>query len=298
MKLTRKEFIGGTAAFAAASHFFPTLAMGGKKETIKIRQIRNATLRVRFGGVEFLIDPWLASKSEGMTFRKGPFASEVVDPAQLDIVMPMCELPMPLADVLSGVDAYVLTHLHPDHFDMAADGTAGAKLDKAVPLFVQNDTEVAVMKRSGFKDVQTFTDDGVAFRGVTLTRTFARHGTKTPCGPASGVFFTSPAEKKSLWILGDTIWCDETAKAMSTLKPDVVVLNACAAQFKTYGRLIMDDADVESVCRAAPDATVIASHMDTVAHASLTRKTLHAALKRRGLASRVLMPDDGKEYSL
>ena len=72
------------------------------------------------------------------------------------------------------------------------------------------------------------------------------------------------------------------------------VLNACAAQLKTYGRLIMDDADVESVCRAAPNATVIASHMDTVAHASLTRKTLKAALEERGLASRVLMPDDGE----
>ena len=84
---------------------------------------------------------------------------------------------------------------------------------------------------------------------------------------------------------------------MAALKPDVVVLNACAAQLKTYGRLIMDDADVESVCRAAPNATVIASHMDTVAHASLTRKTLRAALERRGFASRVLMPDDGEEYT-
>ena len=267
---------------------------GTKK--MKIKQIRNATLRVTFGGVKFLVDPWLVSKAEGFTFGQGPFASEVVDPAQLNIVMPMCELPIPLSDVLLGVDAYVLTHLHPDHFDMAADGTVGAKLDKTVPLFVQNDNEVAVMKRSGFKDVQTFTDDGVAFRGVTLKRTFARHGTKTPCGPASGVFFTSPAEKKSLWILGDTIWCDETVEAMAALKPDVVVLDACAAQLKTYGRLIMDDADVESVCRAAPNATVIASHMDTVAHASLTRRTLKAALEKRSLAKRVLIPDDGEVY--
>ena len=38
------------------------------------------------------------------------------------------------------------------------------------------------------------------------------------------------------------------------------------------------------------------SHMDTVAHATLTRKTLRAALERRGLAKRVLMPDDGEEY--
>ncbi len=246
---------------------------------MKIKQIRNATLRVNLGGVEFLIDPWLIGKSEGFTFGQSPFASEVVDPAQLDIVMPMCELPIPLADVLSGVDAYV-----------------GAKLDKGVPTFVQNDDEVAVMKHSGFSDVRTFTDEGVLFRNVTLKRTFAKHGTKTPCGPASGVFFSSLLESKSLWILGDTIWCDEVAKTMAELKPDVVILNACAAQLKTYGRLIMDDADVESVCRAAPNATVIASHMDTVAHASLTRKTLKAALERRGLAKRVLMPEDGEAY--
>ena len=262
---------------------------------MKIRQIRNATLRVRFGGVEFLIDPWLVSKAEGFTFGQSPFASEVVDPAQLDIVMPMCELQIPLADVLSGVDAYVLTHLHPDHFDMAPDGTVGAKLDKGVPIFVQNEREVGVIRHSGFSDVRTFTDEGVSFRSVTLKRTYAKHGTKEPCGPASGVFFTSPSETKSLWILGDTIWCDEVAKTMAELKPDVVILNACAAQLKTYGRLIMDDADVESVCRAAPNATVIASHMDTVAHASLTRKTLKTALERRGFASRVLMPDDGEE---
>ena len=251
---------------------------------MKIKQIRNATLRINLGGVEFLIDPWLIGKSEGFTFGQSPFASEVVDPAQLDIVMPMCELPMPLADVLSGVDAYVLTHLHPDHFDMAPDGTVGAKLDKGVPIFV------------GFADVRMLTDDGVTFNGVTLKRTYAKHGTKEPCGPASGIFFSAPGERKTLWILGDTIWCDEVAKTMAELKPDVVILNACAAQLKTYGRLIMDDADVESVCRAAPNATVIASHMDTVAHASLTRKTLKAALERRGLVSRVLMPDDGEAY--
>ncbi len=263
---------------------------------MKIKQIRNATIRISFGGVEFLVDPWLPSRSEGFTFRQGGFADEVVDPLTLDTVMPMCDLPRPVSEVLSGVDAYLLTHLHPDHFDIAPDGTVGAKLDKSVPLFAQNEREVGVMKKSGFADVRMLTDDGVTFNGVTLKRTYAKHGTKEPCGPASGIFFTAPGENKTLWILGDTIWCDEVAKTMAELKPDVVILNACAAQLKTYGRLIMDDADVEAVCRAAPNATVIASHMDTVAHASLTRKTLKAALERRGLASRVLMPDDGEAY--
>ena len=263
---------------------------------MKIKQIRNATLRINFGEADFLIDPWLISRAEGFSFAQTPFASEVVDPVQLDIVMPMCELPLPLPEVLGGVDAYLLTHLHPDHFDMTRGGTAGAKLDKDVPIFVQNDDEVGVMKMSGFADVRMLADDGVTFKDVTLKRTYAKHGTKEPCGPASGVFFSSPAESKTLWILGDTVWCDEVAETMAELKPDVVILNACAAQLKTYGRLIMDDADVESVCRAAPNATVIASHMDTVAHASLTRKALKAALENRGLASRVLMPDDGEAH--
>ena len=69
---------------------------------MRIKQIRNATLRVTFGGVEFLVDPWLVSKAEGITFGHGPYASEVVDHAHLDIVMAMCELPLPLADVLAG----------------------------------------------------------------------------------------------------------------------------------------------------------------------------------------------------
>ena len=33
-----------------------------------------------------------------------------------------------------------------------------------------------------------------------------------------------------------------------------------------------------------------------ISHASLTRKTLKAALERRGLVSRVLMPEDGEAY--
>lgn len=93
---------------------------------VKIKQIRNATLRVSFGGLDFLIDPWLIGKDEGFTFRQGGFAAEVVDEATLDLVMPMRELPVPLAEVLGGVDAYILTHLHPDHFDMSPDGMVGA----------------------------------------------------------------------------------------------------------------------------------------------------------------------------
>ena len=79
-------------------------------------------------------------------------------------------------------------------------------------------------------------------------------------------------------------------------KPDVVVLNACDAELVDYGRLIMDDADVERVALAAPDASIVASHMDVVAHACLTREELKASFAKRGI-ERVLVPEDGETLS-
>ncbi len=61
-----------------------------------------------------------------------------------------------------------------------------------------------------------------------------------------------------------------------------------------YGRLIMDDADLYEVYKAAPDAAIIASHMDNVPHATLTRKTLQERLAARGISQTILIPEDGE----
>ena len=60
----------------------------------------------------------------------------------------------------------------------------------------------------------------------------------------------------------------------------------------------MDDNDLANVCAAAPEAVVIASHMDNVPHATLTRKTLSRKLKKKGLLDRVRIPDDGEVYTI
>lgn len=52
--------------------------------------------------------------------------------------MPMCDLPMPVEDVLAGVDAVIPTHLHSDHIDMTPEGIGGP-IDKLLPIFVQNE---------------------------------------------------------------------------------------------------------------------------------------------------------------
>jgi L-ascorbate metabolism protein UlaG (beta-lactamase superfamily) len=51
--------------------------------------------------------------------------------------------------------------------------------------------------------------------------------------------------------------------------------------------------DVAQVCRAAPEARVIAVHMEAINHCLLTRADLAEALDERGLAGRVEIPADG-----
>lgn len=221
---------------------------------MKIQLIRNAMIKITYGGVTFLVDPWLAEKGSMGTFRQlraaGMDFSPVVE-EQWDIPMPMCALPFQRETVLAGVDAYIVTHLHPDHVDMLLDGTVGAPLDHSVPLFVQSADDGVVFTRSGFSDVRVL--DGA----------------------------------------GDTIWYDGVAETLAAHQPGVIVLNACAARLEGYGRLIMDGHDVGEVRRAAPDADIAVVHMDTVAHACLTRQSLRLYLDAHGLGE-VRMPADGE----
>lgn len=263
---------------------------------MKFQQIRNATTKIEYAGMTFLIDPWLAEKGAMGSFRSlqvQEFAPPL--PEQWDIPMPMCALPMDADSILAGVDAYILTHVHPDHIDMSPDGTCGAPLDHGTPLWVQNEGDKAVMTRSGFADVRILTEGGADVNGVCLRKIIGRHGTERPCGPSCGVILEAAGEP-TVYAAGDTIWYDAVEQALTAYKPDVIIVNACAARLSAYGRLIMNADDVEKVCRACPDAAVIASHMDTVSHASLTRRSLRLILDDRGL-KQVRVPADGEIYA-
>ena len=99
-------------------------------------------------------------------------------------------------------------------------------------------------------------------------------------------------EEKTLYIAGDTIYYDEVEQILLTQQPDIVVLNCCAAT-TVFGRLIMHDKDVAQVCRAVPDATVIASHMDSVNHALIFSDDLRRFAKEHQL-SRLHVPVNGE----
>lgn len=260
---------------------------------MEIEQVRNATLKIHYNGKTFLVDPWLAKKWEFGSFADIPGQPYTTpDPVKMNIPMPLCNLPYDKEKVLEGVDYYIVTHIHPDHIDMALDGTVGADLDKNIPLFVQNEADKKVFEKSGFKDVRVLTE--TTLDGVTLIKTPARHGTVIPCGESMGVIFKADQEK-TLYIAGDTVWYEGVQETILEYKPQVIDLNACAAETIENGRLIMGDEDVQCVAKTAPDATLLISHMDTVAHATITRRQMRGLLAGRGVDS-YLMLDDGTSW--
>ncbi|UQZ37576.1 hypothetical protein C2I18_17710 [Paenibacillus sp. PK3_47] len=252
---------------------------------MKIQLIRNASLWLEYGGVTFLIDPM--------------FSGQGVNPPIVNTANgrrnPLVPLPEPAGRWLAP-DAVVLTHLHQDHWDQAA----AELLPQDLPLLCQEGDQNHIAGQ-GFQNI-TEVKDGAAltFRGVTLTRTGGRHGSGEIgelMGKVSGFVFRAEGEPV-LYLAGDTIWCGEVREALDEHQPDIVIVNAGGAEFLTGGPITMNEQDVVDVCRYAPEASVIAVHMEAINHCLVTRGQLKARLEREGLGSRVALPLDGEWLEL
>lgn len=260
-----------------------------------IEQIRNATIKIHYGNKVFLVDPWLAPKDSFGSFASLPesIPFKTRDSQKSFISMPICELPKSVDEILSGVDYYIVTHIHPDHIDMNLDGTVGGLLNKKIPLLAQNEEDANIFKSSGFENVMILSENGLSIGNINITKVPALHGVNIPCGSAMG--FMMEGEDKTLYVAGDTVWYEKVAENLNKFKPEIIVLNACAAELIDFGRLIMDAEDVKKVIQSSPDSEIILSHMDNVAHASLSRTSLGDELKESGVfSSKIKLPEDGE----
>jgi L-ascorbate metabolism protein UlaG (beta-lactamase superfamily) len=247
---------------------------------MRIEFLRHATMVVSMAGKRILVDPMLGPAGDM------PPIPDTPNPQR----NPLVPLPAILDELVAGTDAALITHTHRDHFDPVA----GTILPKDLPLLIQpEDTE----RLLGLEFSQLLpVDISRAWRGIELIRTVARHGhgeLAEQMAPASGFLLRSPGEP-TLYIAGDSVWCDEVRQVLETYEPSVVVVNAGAAQFLTGDPITMTAEDVANVCAAAPLATVVAVHMEAINHCLLTREELHRFLDSQDLATSVLIPADGE----
>jgi L-ascorbate metabolism protein UlaG (beta-lactamase superfamily) len=251
---------------------------------MRLRLVRHATLRVDACGLRLLVDPQL-----------DPVGARPPVPGTANQRRnPLVALPQPAAVAAANADAVLVTHTHGDHLDAAAI----ALLPRALPLLCQP-ANAEELRGHGFTDVRPV-QETETLGELRIARTGGRHGTGEigeRMGPVCGFALSGPGEP-SLYIAGDTIFCDEVVAALEAHAPDVVVVNAGAARFTEGDPITMDADDVVAVARHAPGARVVVVHLEAVNHCGLTRADLHRRLQSEGLGGRVTVPEDGAEVPL
>jgi L-ascorbate metabolism protein UlaG (beta-lactamase superfamily) len=254
--------------------------MAGKFKGIpmNLQLIRSATLRLEYAGRRILIDPYLAAK-----FSRPSFTGKSPNP--------MIDLPFSPQEVISNIDAIIVSHLHSDHFDPAAQEL----LPKDTPILCQPMDEVPITSM-GFHHV-TPVVDSLVWHGITITRTPCQHGSGDvldDMGTASGFVFQTENEPTVYWV-GDTIYYEAVAEVITHFQPQVIITHSCGAVWGDHVLIVMDAAQTIDVCKSAPKSFVVATHMEALDHATITRAELREYATLQGISlQQLLIPEDGE----
>jgi len=246
---------------------------------MRLQLVRHATLVLEYNGRNLLVAQMLDPAEARPAIQNSPNARK----------NPLVDLPIPIEKTLDGVEAVLVTHTHLDHWD----ATAAERLPKHLPLFGQPEDE-AKFRSQGFTHVQSVTPS-VRWEGIEIVRTGGQHGKgeiAKMLAPVSGFVLRAPGEP-TLYIAGDTIWCDEVQQAIREHQPRLIVVNAGAAQFLEGDPITMTADDVIQTCHAAPDAQVVAVHMESINHCLLSRADLAFQLEAARTIGQVAIPQDG-----
>lgn len=249
---------------------------------MELQLIRNATLRIHYNNQLILVDPFFAPKHAGESFR-GISRN------------PMVDLPMTPQDIMADVDLVIVSHLHMDHFGPVAR----QMLPKDLKLVCQPIDEAKIAE-DNFSDIVPL-DDQIVWNGITITRTQGHHGSgqwKEKMGSVMG-FILQAENEPTVYCAGDTILIDAVKDSIESYKPQVIVTHSAGAEFEENSPIIMDASQTIEVCQLAPDAQVIAVHMDTLDHATVSRNNLRDAANDANISEQhLLIPADGESLTL
>lgn len=256
---------------------------------MNIKQIRNATIIITYVGKKILVDPFLAPKG---TYPPFPATHNQ------HLNNPTVDLPVSMDEIID-VDAVIVTHIHIDHFDPVAVEV----LPKDIKMFAQDENEASQIKEFGFTNVEVLKEEGTMFGDIKLIRTPGRHTSEesiieifksiNTSTEVCGVIFKHKDEK-SLYVMGDSVWYDEIKMTLDKYSPEVMVINAGFAHFTDGRYLLMPKEETYELSKAAPNAQLLATHMEAVNHTMLSRKELREYAEEKGFSSRLSIPLDGE----
>jgi len=249
---------------------------------MQIQLIRSATLRIEYAGRTFVIDPYLAAK-HAMPSYAGASPNPLVD------------LPCAPEAVIDGIEMALVSHLHSDHFDRAARRL----LPKELPVLCQPG-DAAALGLQGFGNLLPV-DDVRTWRGIRIRRVAGQHGSGEvlrEMGESSGFVFQAREAPTVYWV-GDTAWTEAVADTLHLYRPETVITHSVGATWGDHVLIIMDAAQTVEVCLGAPESIVVAVHMESLDHLTVSRRELRAYASSHGIeAGRLLIPQDGEVLML
>lgn len=277
--MNRKNFIQALTLMGISAPLWGSVK---HKKRTHIQLIRHATIILTMDNVKLLIDPMLSAK-------------DAMDPVQNcgnTTRIPMVDLPFSqqkLDLMLDETDAVFLTHLHRDHWDQEAQ----QRISKYKPIFCQP-SDLSKIKEQGFTNI-TPVDSELVFKNIRISRTGGKHGTGEigqKMGIVSGYVFSH--RNDTIYVTGDTIWCEEVKTALNQHKPTITIVNTGGARFLTGDPITMTPDDIFKVHETLPQTQLIAVHMDTVNHCFIKRSDLKAQLAAKKQMFNLLIPEDGE----
>ena len=237
---------------------------------MKLTLVRNATILIELDGLRLLVDPMLDDMG----------ARPPVENTSNRRRNPLVPLPIPAEEVVRGIDAVFVTHLHRDHLD-----DEGKRLiPRDVPVFCQPQDE-ETLREVGL-DARPLPAE-LEWKGIHLVRTGGRHGTgsiERELAPVSGYVIND------LYVAGDTIWCDHVEHTIARHRSRVAVVNGSGARFVEGDPIVMTTDDVREVAARVP--TVVVVHLEAINHCFETRTDVRNAVPE------ALVPEDGETLTL
>jgi L-ascorbate metabolism protein UlaG (beta-lactamase superfamily) len=280
--MKRRVFIKtGVLSVGALAYLKNTVVSAAKKSIMKVRLLRHATLVVRVNGKIILVDPMLSKKEE----------MDPVGNAGNNNRIPMVDLPIDDAELdglLKKTDAVLLTHIHRDHWDAAAQ----QRVDKNKLILCQPADEDKI-KAEGFSNVKSI-ENSYGWNGITIHRTNGQHGTGEigkKMGAVSG--FVLDDTKDQIYIAGDTIWCSGVKDAITTHRPTYIIVNGGGAKFIEGDPITMTVTDVIELTKFV-NTPISVVHLETINHCLQRRSDFNSALTLHSLTKQVNIPADGE----